>query len=345
MKKLLASLGLVIILLLAVELTRTPTSVHAGALAQDPTPEATPTAPPQDCKECHLDIANHWGESPHAHAFDDPVFQERWESLGHKGECLACHTTNYQNSTGEYEAEGVECKACHGEVGAEHPPSIVPIKADTEYCGSCHTTTLGEWRLTGHGSADIGCMDCHDPHSQGALFEVADDMCLNCHAETMENYLEDLHIEKGIGCVDCHALVIPPNEMPEDGIVPTGHSFTITTATCIACHTDTLHAGFSLPGYEDGAKAAHSEGTPPEEGTPAEEVATPAPEVEPSRTTPEQQIQTLEAALASRNVTMIFQGGVVGLILGGTTAWFVANNVRNARRENAWEAENEPVTQ
>src|SRR5690606_11669549 len=99
---------------------------------------------------------------------------------------------------------------CHGEVGTEHPPAVVEIKADTEYCGTCHTTTLGEWRSTGHGSEDIGCMDCHDPHSQGPLFEVADKMCLNCHEDSMGDYLEDLHIQEGIGCVDCHALVIPP---------------------------------------------------------------------------------------------------------------------------------------
>lgn len=315
------------------------TPVQAAPLGQEDNPgdphEGQAT---QDCKECHLDIANNWSDSPHAHAFDDANFQTQWESLGQKGDCLACHTTNYQATTGTYDAEGVECQACHGTVGAEHPPSIVPIKADTEYCGSCHTTTLGEWRLTGHGSAGIGCMDCHDPHSQGALFKVADDMCLNCHENTMGNYLEDLHIEKGIGCVDCHALVIPPETPPEDGIVPTGHAFTITPATCVACHTDALHAGFSLPGYEDGAKAgngAASDGTNP---TPEATSETPAQSVE---VPPEQQIQTLEAALASRNVTMIFQGGVVGLVLGGMTAWFVANNLRSARREQ----ENEPVTQ
>ncbi len=300
-------------------------TVQAASLMQ----EATPTPNPADCKECHLDIANSWIESPHAHAFDDPVFQERWESLGRKGECLVCHTTNYQHTTGEYAEEGVECKACHGEVQAEHPPSIVPIEADTDYCGSCHTTTLGEWRLTGHASADIGCMDCHDPHSQGALFEVADDMCLNCHEDTMGNYLEDLHIEKGIGCVDCHALVIPPEVTPEDGIVPTGHSFTITTSTCIACHTDALHAGFSLPGYENGAKAANViSSTVPLSDT---ETISPTEVIEENTT---QQIQTLEAALASRNVTIIFQGGVVGLVLGGSTAWFIANNIRSSRREN-----------
>ncbi len=172
-------------------------------------------------------------------------------------------------------------------------------------------------------------MDCHDPHSQGALFEVADDMCLNCHEDTMGNYLEDLHIEKGIGCVDCHALVIPPEVTPEDGIVPTGHSFTITTSTCIACHTDALHAGFSLPGYEHGAKAANViSSTVPLSDT---ETISPTEVIEENTA---QQIQTLEAALASRNVTIIFQGGVVGLVLGGSTAWFIANNIRSSRREN-----------
>jgi hypothetical protein len=144
----------------------------------------------------------------------------------------------------------------------------------------------------------------------------------------MGNYLEDLHIEKGIGCVDCHALVIPPDEIPEDGIVPTGHAFTITPATCIACHTDTLHAGFSLPGYEQGTKAANGDSAtvPIIEPEPATQA-----EVAEGNTT--QQIQTLEAALASQNVTMVFQGGVVGLVLGGSTAWFIASNLRNSRRE------------
>ena len=45
--------------------------------------------------------------------------------------------------------EGIQCAGCHGETPAEHPPAPVEIRADTEYCGICHTTTLGEWRLTG----------------------------------------------------------------------------------------------------------------------------------------------------------------------------------------------------
>lgn len=296
--------------------------------------EAVEVQTTKDCQECHLDVAAHWEESPHAHAFDDVVFQERWAGMGEPGECLACHTTNYLASTGEYTAEGVDCEACHGKVTTDHPPEPIPIEADTQFCGECHTTTLGEWRLTGHATADVGCMDCHDPHSQGPLFEVPDDMCINCHEESMEDYLEDLHVQEGIGCVDCHALVIPPDPIPEDGIVPTGHAFNITTSTCIACHTDTLHAGFSLPGYEHGAKAANGNGEV--EITPTLLVE---PEVE-EGLTPEQQIQALEARLGSQNVTLLFQGAVVGIALGGTTAWFVAHNIR-ARREEDEHGESE----
>ncbi|MEZ4592709.1 MAG: cytochrome c3 family protein [Chloroflexota bacterium] len=308
-------------------------------LAQDEEPDA-PVIPTQECQECHLDVASHWEDSAHAHAFDDEVFQAQWLALGEPGECLACHTTNFQPATGEYDQEGVACESCHGETTEEHPPAAVPILADTEYCGTCHTTTLGEWHQTGHASEDIGCMDCHDPHSQQPLFEQPDELCVNCHKDTMEDYLEDLHIQEGIGCVDCHALVIPPEEMPQDGIVPTGHAFTITPATCVACHTDALHAGFSLPGYEHGATLASAELVEGEEELVSVLQGTVSLE-EPDELTPEQKVQTLEAALANRNLTLLFQGGVLGLVLGGSTAWFVANNVRQRREDEGENDEQE----
>jgi predicted CXXCH cytochrome family protein len=282
-----------------------------------------------ECASCHLDITNTWKISPHANAFEDPVFQERLIGVSDKGDCLGCHTTNFQASTGEYTAEGVSCEACHGQMVPNHPPSVIPIKADTEYCGTCHTTTLQEWRLTGHATAGVGCLDCHDPHSQQALFEVKDDMCINCHKEDMEKYLEDTHVQKDIGCVDCHALVIPPDPVPLDGIVPTGHAFTITPATCVACHTDSLHAGFSLPGFEHGASAAT--GAQPEtseEPQSSDDLLVSTYTQATTGISAEQRIQALEAALASNRLVTIFQGGVVGLVLGGSTAWFISSNLR-----------------
>jgi len=304
--------------------------------------EVVEVVPDKDCKDCHLDISESWSHSPHAHAYDDPYFQEQWNGLGKPGDCLLCHTTNYQATTSSYTAEGVSCEACHGSVQADHPPKAVPIRADTEYCGECHTTTLHEWRLTGHASVDVGCMDCHDPHSQKRLFEVSDDLCINCHKEDMGDYLEDIHIQKDIGCVDCHALVIPPETPPVDGIVPTGHTFTITPATCVACHTDTLHSGFHLPGYENGAKNAST--TELSDTTMGVDDGLTKPEYPTAEIgpTPEQQIQALEAALASRRLTSIFQGGIIGLVLGGSTAWIIAHNVRrslNGEEENGEDEE------
>lgn len=304
--------------------------------------EAETPANSAECQECHVDIAGHWTDSAHAHAFDDPIFQQRWTSMGQPDDCLRCHTTNFQPATGDYDAEGVACEACHGEVGGEHPPAPVSILADEAYCGTCHTTTLGEWHRTGHAPNGVGCMQCHDPHSQGPLFADADEMCLNCHAESMGEYLEDLHVQKGIGCVDCHALVIPPDPIPDDGIVPTGHAFDITPATCVACHTDALHAGFSLPGYESGAQAAQAEaeqaageggevtavGFAPRQAESAVAAAN-------GGLTDAQRIQTLEAALASRDASQQFQGGLVGLVFGGMTAWFVASNLRQRSRDES----------
>jgi predicted CXXCH cytochrome family protein len=313
----------------------------AGAAPDAQEGDPGPTIPDENCKDCHLDVAQSWTESPHAHAFDDTVFQSRWQGLGNPGDCLLCHTTNYQASTNSYTTEGVSCEACHGQVSTNHPPEVVPIRADTEYCGTCHTTTLHEWRLTGHASADVGCMDCHDPHSQQRLFEASDNLCINCHQADMEDYLEDLHVQKGIGCVDCHALVIPPDPLPEDGIVPTGHTFTITPATCVACHTDALHSGFHLPGYEQGAKSANADNQEPSPMPENGELIGVSLSNSEISLTAEQQIQTLEARLASVRLATLFQGGVVGLVLGGTTAWFVAQNVRARRRRE--EAEDEEV--
>lgn len=318
--------GLVVGLLSLVLLVQIVSASDMTQTEGEPLPEEHYTA--EECQECHLDVTKHWEPSAHANAYNDPVFQERWVGLGEPGECLTCHTTNYSPSSGDFDSEGISCQACHGDVGTDHPPAAVPILADTEYCGTCHTTTLGEWHLTGHASSEIGCTDCHDPHSQDALFEVADDLCLNCHEDSMGDYLEGIHNQSDIGCVDCHALVIPPDEPPDDGIVPTGHSFTITPASCIACHTDALHAGFSLPGYENGATAAINGDSHIQEVIDQTDME---PETEEPEFSPEQRIQALETALASQNVTLIFQGGIVGLALGGSTAWIVANNSRKGR--------------
>ncbi|MCJ7734841.1 MAG: hypothetical protein MUP11_09860 [Anaerolineales bacterium] len=306
-------------------------SAAPNAQGEDP-PEEILTD--NDCVKCHRDVAGDWSPSPHAHAYDDPVFQEQWIGLGSPDTCLSCHTTNYNSSTGEYETEGVSCQSCHGTVTTNHPDKVVPTIVDTYYCGSCHTTTLSEWRSTGHASGNVDCMDCHNPHNQKPLFANPDDLCINCHRDGMGDYLNDLHVQQNIGCVDCHALVISPDVAPDDGIVPTGHGFTISPQTCVACHTDALHAGFTLPGYENGASgtntihsAEESEGAETEGAQPRTDTA------QESDLTDPQRIQTLETALASSRISNLFQGAVIGLVLGGSTAWIVGQNMRHRSEE------------
>lgn len=299
-------------------------SVSAGPEERYDHPQDTSQ---RDCKDCHLKIKANWEVSPHAHAYDDPIFYNRYLDMGKPVECLVCHTTSYDPDTGEVIQPGVDCEACHGLAKPDHPQTANEIFADEYYCGSCHTTTLSEWRLTGHYRAGVGCMDCHDPHSQKNLFENPDDLCINCHKDDMGDYLEDLHIQNNIGCVDCHALVIPPDEIPLDGIVPTGHGFTITVPTCVACHTDKLHAGFSLPGYEYGAEDATVQG---------EFVS----DIIDNAVDPlidviiDHEAEVLETANFTQTLMNLFQGAIIGLALGGSTAWFVAINFRARKEED-----------
>ncbi|GEM_PF-349590 len=286
----------------------------------------------EECIGCHVNIYKEWQTSSHAHAYDDPVFLDRWNGLGNPKECLACHTTNFQAFSSTYTAEGIQCEACHGPRVEGHPPAVMPVRTDAEFCGACHVPTLGEWRLTGHARAGITCIDCHNAHSQDPLFANPDELCLNCHRDDMGRYLEDLHTQKGIGCVDCHALVIPPDPVPVDGLVPTGHSFILTPQTCVACHTDTLHAGFSLPGYENGAKAAMANQEAPAESTKLE-AKTEIPTAALLET--QQRIQALEAALASARFSSLFQGAIIGLVLGGITVYYLSRNQQRISDEAA----------
>src|SRR5690606_10872872 len=98
------------------------------------------------------------------------------------------------------------------------------------------------------------------------------------------------------------------------------------------------HAGFSLPGYEGGA--AHASVEEPDESGEVTSIGFVPPKTEDTTAaangglTSEQRIQTLEAALASRNASQQFQGGLVGLVFGGMTAWFVASNLRQRNRND-----------
>ena len=190
-----------------------PLAQGTAAPQASATPAPTESIPPKECVDCHPDKKDAWMDSPHAHAADDPVFLEGWENMERSTECLLCHEATYQQDTGEYLAEGVACETCHGTAGADHPLAQVPARSDEEYCGTCHPTTLGEVRLSGHSTVnEVRCVDCHDPHSQKVLFKNPDDMCKGCHDEDlskMDEALGKIHLQEGIPCADCHTLDVP----------------------------------------------------------------------------------------------------------------------------------------
>lgn len=190
------------------------TAIPQATATPLPSVTATAIAPAKACIECHPDKKDAWMESPHAHSADDPVFLEGWENMERSTECLLCHEATYQPETGEYLAKGVSCETCHGTASAEHPPAEVPARSDEEYCGTCHPTTLGEARISGHSTAnEVRCVNCHDPHSQKVLFENPDDMCKDCHQDedlgNMEQALSEIHLQENIACADCHMLDVP----------------------------------------------------------------------------------------------------------------------------------------
>jgi hypothetical protein len=65
------------------------------------------------CRMCHNKEYKAWSKSPHATNFEvvKVVGKET------EGECLKCHTTGYDASSGKYAEESAGCESCHGPGG------------------------------------------------------------------------------------------------------------------------------------------------------------------------------------------------------------------------------------
>ncbi|MFQ6052964.1 MAG: multiheme c-type cytochrome, partial [Candidatus Bathyarchaeia archaeon] len=57
---------------------------------------------PEFCVTCHAPQYSEWNRTAHSRAFTDPTFQGEWSDMGSPGDCLQCHTTGYDPSTGNY---------------------------------------------------------------------------------------------------------------------------------------------------------------------------------------------------------------------------------------------------
>ena len=205
--------------------------------------QPTPYAGSEACATCHQNIHDEWMNSRHAQAFSSPIFQRDWSTLGSSVTCLECHTTGYDPKTGQYAQGGVACEACHGPFQTGHPASPMPVTPNADLCAKCHKTTTDEWHSSKHGQADppVQCEACHDPHSQSPLAPTITALCSNCHKDRGTSFTHGTHANAGLECSNCHMYTAPRTGDPIQGLVPTGHTFTVGSDACIGCHQDTVH--------------------------------------------------------------------------------------------------------
>ncbi len=260
----------------------------------------TPTPPPpsaaqtsqtnvDNCAACHKDIYDTWQAGPHGQAMTDPVFVQSWTAQGKPGACLVCHTTGYDPTTGQSEADSVSCKVCHSPIPANHPVENIPTDTSPDLCGRCHSDprfATANWKLSAHYQRNMSCTTCHDPHAAGIKAvpgaPANDDgsaLCETCHKNAMQNFPTSKHAQAGVTCVDCHLGVGAGGTTSATDFVSAhkapDHSFMPSIDTCNKCHADQMHA----PGQAVAAAAIKIEaagGTP----TPAPTaVVTPVPPV------------------------------------------------------------------
>lgn len=195
---------------------------------------------PQQCAECHPSEFHSWAGTTHAQASFDPIFQSYLQGVENQGECFTCHTTGYSAQTGRFVMAGVTCESCHGPYRDDHPGQSMEIATADDLCGTCHRSTVAEWRASNHGQAGIACVACHEVHSQKTHMQTnSDALCAGCHVRDAQDSLHQTHRSATVGCISCHVA------RPEfdagaavSGMAETGHSFDASPAVCIACHAD-----------------------------------------------------------------------------------------------------------
>lgn len=204
---------------------------------------------PQRCRECHEAEFQAWSHTTHAQASFDPIFQVYLQQAEEPGECFACHTTGYSAITGQFVLAGVTCEACHGPYRPEHPEESMVIAASEDLCGTCHASTLGEWRLSRHGKVDVTCVDCHEVHTQKTRAAVTtNSLCAGCHQDGTQDAIHLIHGEADVLCVGCH-LARPADNIggAVNGRAVTGHSFGVFVSTCDDCHQTPIRPTLVAP--------------------------------------------------------------------------------------------------
>jgi thiosulfate/3-mercaptopyruvate sulfurtransferase len=288
------------------EPTAEPTEEPSEPPTELPTGDEEVPAPeeysgPETCGECHSDRYELWITGPHAHALDDPIFQEAWAASDNAPYCLACHTTGYNPNTGEYALEAVTCEACHGPYDEDHPPGVVQVDQTGEVCRNCHPVAYEEWLGSRHGQIGTRCTSCHRICTLETM--RADDghaVCEICHDGDAEHFHQSTHNSEDLDCVDCH-MHPGPGEVGHGGTDHIAHNFMPNSFSCIDCHGETIHMDNKIVDLEADLVSYEE---------------TDLPELQEQAAELESEVETLRANVAGRLYAGLVGGGIVALLVG-----------------------------
>ncbi|MGD2057352.1 MAG: multiheme c-type cytochrome [Anaerolineales bacterium] len=288
------------------------TQSASASPAPKPSPQEGTYAGPEACANCHNEIHEDWMVTRHAQAFSSPIFQRNWEDVGSKFTCLECHTTGYNEDESTYAFEGVTCESCHGPFQEGHPQESMPVVPNHLLCEKCHETTTDEWFASPHREAGVECQSCHDPHAQAPLAASVTELCGNCHKDTGSSFTHGSHADAGLECSNCHMYTRPRTESPVEGLVPTGHTFTVGSEACIGCHQDTVHTRDVILELTGEVRTLEDLDTD---------------ELISRVKTQEEEIEDLKDRTSVRLYTGLAQGAIVGLATGAVVAWVISRKI------------------
>jgi len=199
-------------------------------------------------------------------ALPTPAVQPEYAPLGAKA-CMRCHdedepypvlsilrTPHAQKGDPRTPFAQHQCESCHG-ASPEHmkapkegqlrtPPAVdygprqpSPVSVQNHQCLTCHENKLRlHWRGSQHQVRGIGCVSCHDIHTQHdkVLAKATQPfVCFTCHKQQRaEAYMPSHHpiVQGQVVCANCHN--------PHGSAGPKLLIKNTVNETCYTCHQD-----------------------------------------------------------------------------------------------------------
>ena len=191
------------------------TDCHSSSLI--PTHEVNPAF---TCQTCHSStnaavqtaiaagntacIACHPGADGHVSLHDDGTTDPG---------CLSCHDSNTSAEHGDV------CATCHN---SADPVVIAAIAANDVTCDACHDVVTAHDALHEGGTADPGCLSCHD----GNISTEHGGTCATCHNSTDPVVIAAI-AANDVTCDACHDLGTAHAVFHDGGTAD---------PTCLSCH-------------------------------------------------------------------------------------------------------------